>query len=213
MEAGLTFKTDEVVDLKHYYVDFDRLHQLFTRLLHDNKKQEKQGFIADFVQAYLDHQDFNELIGYQVDNHNLIRRDSVLGTLLELLVTPIGEQTGEFIDVQASFSDEKVRQNDYASRFFDAIMSVLLNSFKPTPYTDFLTKAIKVDAAFKVRQELSYHPDGDIKSGAYTLTFDDVVLAKTLGFSPITLNRYTYTLEFNREKQAENYEFTKFIKH
>jgi len=214
MEAGLTFKTAELDDLKYYYVDFNRLHKLFIQLFHDNQLHQdpNQGFIADFVQAYLEHDDFNNLIGYQPDDYNLVRRDSVLGTLLELLVPPISEQTGEIINIKETFDQDIVNRNDYASRFFDAIMSVLLNSFKPTPYTDFLTKAIRVDQAFSLHQELVYHGDGDIKGGTYTLTFNDEILAKALGYQPITKQIYNYTLTFNREKQAENYRFTKFIK-
>jgi len=222
VEAGLTFKfngseTDE--QLKYYFFDFELFQKLINRLFYDNQKNAKQGFLADFIQAYRDGKNLNELFGYQLNpenpkDFNEIRRDSLLGQLLALFVPPISLGTESIIKVKESFTDDTVKKNDHATWYFDAIMSVLINCFKPTPYTDFLTKALRVDQAFKIKQELIFESGtaGDLMGGSYVLTFDDQVLAKALGYEPIVAKTQTYTLSFSKPTKAGTYHFTKFTK-
>jgi len=90
----------------------------------------------------------------------------------------------------------------------------MINCFRPTPYTDFLTKALRVNQAFSLKQELVYEAGttGDLMSGTYVLTFNDAVLAQALGYEPITKDIHTYTLSFSKPNKAGTYHFTKFTK-
>jgi len=123
VEAGLTFKfngLESAQSLKYYYFDFELFQKLTNRLLYDNQKHENQGFLVDFIQAYRDGENLNELVGYRLNpddakDFNEIRRDSLLGQLLELFVPPISAGGDDVIKVKESFQDDTINSNDHAT--------------------------------------------------------------------------------------------------